>query len=202
MPSANSFICKKIPRRKSAGFSRELSFFSKHLPNLSFVRIRKGPAFGSGNGCLSLCVFQRPGQSLRPTVVFHMNAPEYALYRHTEHSPLKKISPPSSPGGACFFRSHLAAWALRFFQSRLSGSGSPLFLPRLCSPSSPLATAPKERSCHLGEHSFVYPPHALCGDQLCGHSISACALQVPSCHVVEMLTTEYTICALSARKRA
>ena len=137
MPSANSFICKKIPRRKSAGFSRELSFFSKHLPNLSPVHIRKGPAFGSGS--LSLCVFQRPDQSLRPTVVFHMNAPEYALYRHTEHSPLQKFPRRLLPAGVCFFRSHLtawalrffrshlAAWALRFFQSRLSGSGFPLF---------------------------------------------------------------------------
>nr|DAD81205.1 MAG TPA: hypothetical protein [Phage sp. ctrsQ3]DAG67541.1 MAG TPA: hypothetical protein [Caudoviricetes sp.] len=33
----------------------------------------------------------------------------------------------------------------------------------------------------LCEHSFVYPPHALCGDQLSEHSfLLTCALQVDS----------------------
>lgn len=132
MPSANSFICKKIPRRKSAGFSRELSFFSKHLPNLSPVHIRKGPAFGSGS--LSLCVFQRPDQSLRPTVVFHMNAPEYALYRHTEHSPLQKFPRRLLRRGCVFsgptLRRGLSAFSGPTLRRGLSAFFSPVFPAR------------------------------------------------------------------------
>ena len=35
-----------------------------------------------------------------------------------------------------------------------------------------------ERVRLLCEHSFVYSPHALCGDQLSGHPFLTCALQV------------------------